>query len=242
MRIQSEPGFVLHVTPYRDTSLLVDLFTCNHGRVRCVAKGFRKPGKKGSSRALFPYTEYLFNWQGRGELKNLNRADIAATPALLTQQALFVGLYLNEILYRLLQEQDAYEALYQLYRQLMIELAQKGVDESALRRFELSLLQQLGYGLVLDSDAERGVPLRSDAYYRYIPEQGLQEIQGQRAEDLGGALMGAELMAIARDDFSRDETIKTAKRLTRGVIDFYLNGRQLHSRELYRQFLQDGTT
>ena len=241
MRIESEPGFVLHVTPYRDTSLLVDLFTCNYGRIRCVAKGFRKPGKKGNSRTLFPYTEYRFNWQGRGELKNLNRADIAATPVMLTQQPLFVGLYLNEILYRLLQEQDAYEPLYHQYRQLMIELAAKGVDESALRRFELSLLQQLGYGLVLDVDVEKGAQLQSQSYYRYIPELGLREVDSHSAEDLETSLKGADLMAIAGDDFSRAETVKTAKRLTRGVIDFYLNGRQLYSRELYRQFLQDGT-
>ena len=68
MRVESEPGFILHTIPYRETSLLVDIFTLNYGRLRCVAKGFRKPNKKGIAKTLFPYTEHHFQWQGRGEL------------------------------------------------------------------------------------------------------------------------------------------------------------------------------
>ena len=149
MRIESERGYVLHQRPYRETSLLVDLFTLNYGRMRCIAKGFRKPNKRGISRALFPYTEYQFNWQGRGELKTLSRADVSQAPVFLQHESSFVGLYVNEILYRLLHEHDAHQALYEDYCRLMIKLAKSGVDERVLRGFEMTLLDELGYGLVL---------------------------------------------------------------------------------------------
>jgi DNA repair protein RecO (recombination protein O) len=235
MRVESERGYIIHQRPYRETSLLVDLFTLNYGRVRCIAKGFRKPNKKGISRALFPYTEYFFNWQGRGELKTLSRADVSQAPVFLQQETLFVGLYINEILYRLLHEQDPHQALYQDYCQLMLELASRGIDEKVLRGFEMTLLDELGYGLVLDIDAEKGTPVSADKEYQYIPEQGLREvIEGASAKDL--TFLGADIIAIYQGDYSHGSTALAAKRLTRKVIDFYLDGRQLHSRELYRQY------
>lgn len=238
MRVESERGFVLHLIPYRETSLLVDIFTRNFGRVRCVARGFRKPNKKGISRALFPYTEYLFNWQGRGELKTLNRADVMQAPVLLQQESLFVGLYINEILYRLLHEHDAHESLYQSYSELLLGLAQAGVDEQSLRLFEMYMLDELGYGLVLDSEAENGTPVSREGVYQYIPEHGLRQVNPQStAADIG--LKGADIIAISQGDFSQTSTMRTAKRLTRQVIDFYLDGRQLNSRELYRQHKQN---
>ncbi len=94
MKVDSELGFVLHTIPYRETSLLVDLFSKNYGRIRCVAKGYRRPNKKGITRALFPYTEHQFSWQGRGELKTLTQADAIQAPAFLQSGSLFTGLYL----------------------------------------------------------------------------------------------------------------------------------------------------
>ena len=150
MRIDGEVGFVLHTTPYRETSLLVDLLTVHHGRIRCVAKGYRKPNKKGISRALFLYTEHQFSWQGRGDLKTLTQADAINTPAFLQQECLFTGLYVNELLYRLLPEYDAHDYLYQQYSAFMLRLVTEGPDELMLRYLEMALLDELGYGLVLD--------------------------------------------------------------------------------------------
>ena len=235
MRIESERGYVLHQRPYRETSLLVDLFTCNFGRVRCIAKGFRKPNKKGISRALFPYTEYQFNWQGRGELKTLSRADVIQAPVFLPHESSFVGLYVNEILYRLLHEHDPHQTLYGDYSELMNNLTHNGLDEKVLRGFEMTLLDELGYGLVLDIDSEKGTPVLAERFYHYIPEQGLREV-ADSASEKHAVLKGADIIAIYQGDYSKISTTRTAKRLTRIVIDFYLDGRQLHSRELYRQY------
>ena len=235
MRVDGELGFVLHTAPYRETSLLVDLFTKQHGRLRCVAKGFRKPNKKGISRAIFPYTEHQFSWQGNGELKTLTAADALGVPVFLKQETLFTGLYINELLFRLLLAQDSHEHLYEQYRQFVAQLADTGPDELMLRRLEMLLLEELGYGLVLDSDSQ-GAPVNPDRLYQYIPEQGLVELFNQHKVNKV-ALKGGDLLALLEGDFSQREVMQTAKKLTRRVIDFYLEGRQLHSRELYRQHL-----
>lgn len=236
MRIEAEPGFLLHSTPYRDTSLLVGLYTANHGRVRCVAKGFRKPNKQGINRSIFPYTEHQFSWQGRGELKTLTRADVVQTPIFLSGESLFTGLYVNELFYRLFQEQEVHLYLYQQYQQFMSILCKSLPDELQLRQLEMTLLEELGYGLVLDSDAESGAPLQADQFYQYIPEQGLQPSLNQR-EGMPGSYLGEDLLNISRGEFARGSAQRTAKLLLRSVINFYLDGRQLHSRELYRQHL-----
>ncbi|MBI3574264.1 MAG: recombination protein O N-terminal domain-containing protein, partial [Gammaproteobacteria bacterium] len=65
MRIQQQPGFVLHQSPYSETSLVLEVFTPEHGRVGVLAKGARRPGN--SSRAfLKPFQPLLLGWSGRG--------------------------------------------------------------------------------------------------------------------------------------------------------------------------------
>ena len=176
MRVESEPGFILHTIPYRETSLLVDLFSLNHGRVRCVAKGFRKPNKKGIAKTLFPYTEHHFHWQGRGELKTLIQADPLQSPVFLKQEALFVGLYTNELLYKLLHQHDPHQPLYHFYHQFMSHLSVSGLDQAELRRFEMLLLEELGYGLVLDAEAETGQAVSAECL-QYVRALGVRQLQ-----------------------------------------------------------------
>jgi DNA repair protein RecO (recombination protein O) len=236
MRVESEPGFILHTIPYRETSLLVDIFTLNHGRLRCVAKGFRKPNKKGIAKTLFPYTEHHFQWQGRGELKTLIQADPIQAPVFLKQESLFVGLYINELLYKLLHQNDPHQSLYEFYRQLMTQLSTSEIQQPVLRRFEMLLLEELGYGLVLDAEAETGQAVSAESLYYYIPDQGLKLIQDQTADNLH-AFSGADIMALGQGQLEQQSVLRAAKKLTRQVIDFYLDGKELNSRELYRQHL-----
>jgi DNA repair protein RecO (recombination protein O) len=236
MRVESEPGFILHTFPYRETSLLVDIFTLNHGRLRCVAKGFRKPNKKGIAKTLFPYTEHHFQWQGRGELKTLTQAEPIQAPVFLKQESLFVGLYINELLYKLLHQNDPHQSLYEFYCQLMTQLSSSEILQPVLRRFEMLLLEELGYGLVLDAEAETGQAVSSEHLYYYIPDQGLKLIQDPTADNLH-AFSGADIMALCQGQLEQQSVLRAAKKLTRQVIDFYLDGKELNSRELYRQHL-----
>jgi DNA repair protein RecO (recombination protein O) len=98
------------------------------------------------------------------------------------------------------------------------------------------LLEELGYGLVLDADAETGQAVNPEHLYYYIPDQGLKLLQDQTA-DSSQALLGADIMALTKGDFEQPSVLRAAKQLTRQVIDFYLDGKELNSRELYRQHL-----
>jgi DNA repair protein RecO (recombination protein O) len=236
MRVESEPGFILHTFPYRETSLLVDIFTLNHGRLRCVAKGFRKPNKKGIAKTLFPYTEHHFQWQGRGELKTLIQAEPIQAPVFLKQESLFVGLYINELLYKLLHQNDPHQSLYEFYCQLMTQLSSSEIQQPVLRRFEMLLLEELGYGLVLDAEAETGQAVSAESLYYYIPDQGLKLVQDQTADNLN-TFSGTDIMALRQGQLEQQSALRAAKQLTRQVIDFYLDGKELNSRELYRQHL-----
>jgi len=236
VKTDSEVGFVLHTRPYRETSLLVDLFTKNYGRVRCVAKGYRKPNKKGVARALFPYTEHQLSWQGRGDLKTLTQADATHSPLFLQSECLFTGLYVNDLFYRLLHEYDPHEHLYDQYQQYFAHMSSGQLSELKLRQLEMSLLEELGYGLAIDTEAESGESLDADKFYKYIPERGLVECSSQ-SKATPGVFRGSDLMALSESEFDHKSVILTAKQLLRSVIDFYLDGRKLHSRELYRQHL-----
>ena len=236
MRVDGEVGFVLHTMPYRETSLLVDLLTVHHGRIRCVAKGYRKPNKKGISRALFPYTEHHFSWQGRGDLKTLTQADAIHAPVFLANACLFTGLYVNELFYRLLHEHDPHEYLFQQYKKFIDQLSLGRPEEQQLRDLEMCLLEELGYGLVLDVDAVDGHPLMSDKLYNYIPDQGLVACLNQ-SKIAPGVYQGSDIMAFTAREFDQVSVTRMAKQLLRSVIDFYLGGQKLHSRELYRQHL-----
>jgi DNA repair protein RecO (recombination protein O) len=236
MRVESEPGFILHTIPYRETSLLVDIFTQNYGRLRCVAKGFRKPNKKGIAKTLFPYTEHHFQWQGRGELKTLIKADPVQAPVFLQQESLFIGLYINELLYKLLHQNDPHRSLYDFYQQLMTTLSSLVLEQPVLRHFEMQLLEELGYGLVLDTEAETGEAVTPEHLYYYIPDQGLKLLQDQTTNN-ADTFSGADIIALSQGEFEQQSVLRAAKQLTRQVINFYLDGKQLNSRELYRQHL-----
>ena len=237
MKVESQSGFVLHTTPYKESSLLVDLFTRQFGRIRCVAKGYRRPNKKGIARVLFPHTEHHFSWQGRGDLKTLTQAETVQMPRLFKNECLYAGLYVNELLYRLLHEHDPHEFLFKQYQIFLCQLNDGQLDERNLRRLELSMLETLGYGLNLSTDSETGLPVDRSLYYRYVPEQGLVKIKQLGATSINEYL-GEDLLSLSRDDLQEISTLRVAKTLIRSVIDFYLDGRQLHSRELYRQYLK----
>ena len=129
-----------------------------------------------------------------------------------------------------------HEYLYQQYQNFIAILCSGEPDEVQLRHLEMTLLEELGYGLVLDCDAQSGAPLQADSYYQYIPERGLQLSINQRGP-AQGSYAGSDLISIACGEFSEGTPLRTAKQLLRSVIDFYLGGRPMHSRELYRQHL-----
>ncbi len=229
-RTSLEPAFVLHARPYRNTSLLLEAFTRSGGRVGLVARGARG-GRRPRSALLQPFVPLLVSWSGRGELRTLGRVEAAGGPHGLPPAALASGLYLNELLVRLLHRDDPHPALFDAYAGALGRLAEDIPQEPILRRFECVLLAETGYALNLDHESGSGRPLDPDRRYCYDPERGPLERGG---ECDGVTVHGRTLLALARGELEDPEVLAEAKRLMRHVIGRQLGGRPLHSRKLYR--------
>jgi DNA repair protein RecO (recombination protein O) len=228
-RVSLQPAYVLHRRPYRESSLLVETFTAEHGRVGLMAKG----AKRGRLQAVLqPFQPVLVSWSGRGELRTLTGAETHGPVPKLPGRLLFSGFYLNELLLKLLQREDPHPELFARYGESLATLAAD--EEWALRLFERDLLRELGYGLALEHDAA-GEPLDSLALYHYQAEQGAILVSRPLAGQL--TLHGSSLLALCGmaepDALARRET----KRLLRAMLAIYLNGRVLESRALYRSAL-----
>ena len=168
---EAEPAFVLHSYPYRETSLIVEVFTRHHGRVGLLAKGARR-SKSALRGTLLAFQPLLIRWGGKGELRSLHSAEWQGGIPQLKGIGLMSGFYLNELLLRFLHRDDPHEGLFDLYFEAVSALAANRQIAATLRRFEKFLLGELGYALLLDRDAEENRPLDPAGRYTYVIEKG----------------------------------------------------------------------
>ncbi|BEH71556.1 DNA repair protein RecO [Edwardsiella tarda ATCC 23685] len=226
-------AFVLHARPYSETSLLLDTFTEGQGRVRLLAKGARSRRSQLKG-ALQPFTPLLIRWGGKGEVKTLRSAEAVSLALPLSGITLYSGLYVNELLARVLEQETCYSALFFDYLHCIQQLAgHSGSPEPVLRRFELALLAQLGYGIDFLHCAGSGEPVADGMTYRYREEKGFiaSLVVDQHS------FTGRDLKALASREFPDVATLRAAKRFTRMALKPYLGGKPLKSRELFRQFV-----
>ncbi|MCL4146302.1 UNVERIFIED_CONTAM: hypothetical protein GTU68_039701 [Idotea baltica] len=239
IQAEPEPAFILHTRPYRETSALVDFFSRHYGRFRAVARGAR--GTKKNSLVLTPYTPMLITWSGKSELKTVKTVEPSGPPILLQGDRLYCGFYLNELLLRLLAEHDAHAKLFDSYLNTLTLLANTEAPmESSLRTFELSLLEDIGYAIVLDTDAETGDSVVPEGWYWFDPSMGFVLKQGvlkQRTKSQANAanwFQGAELLAIHAGQFHQKNIASTAKRLVRLALRPHIGDSPLRSRALFK--------
>jgi len=222
------PAFVLHAKPYRDTSLIVDFFTKDYGCVSAVARGARSHRSK--LRGLIqPFVPLLINCFGKSELQTLRTVEPSGVMHYLTSHALISGLYLNELLIRLLHRSDPHPELFDAYEQALGRLQAEDSIEKSLREFEKQLLQEIGYGLHLVVDAQSEMPISPEKYYRFIEGQGVFQVEETHAE----AVSGKALLAIEKNDFQDKETLKAAKLVLRRAIQPLLGNKPIKTRELF---------
>ncbi len=231
-RISLQSAYVLHTRPYRDTSLLVEIFTHDFGRIGLVARGVRTSKSRYAS-LLQPFTPLLISWSGQGELPTLSGTEVAGVAPKLKGDLLLSGFYLNELLMRLLQRGDAHPRLFETYITALASLAETEEQESILRQFEHRLLQEIGYGLILDHEVMNGESIDPKSCYRYLPDRG-PVVSSENNED-GIIVHGRTLLAIAQGDYSQSQVRQEAKRLMRAALAVHLGDRPLKSRELFQQ-------
>ncbi len=235
MRVDRQPAFILHTRDYSETSLLVEIFSRDYGRLGMIAKGAKR-AKSYLRGILAPFQPLYLNWMGKGELANLTSAE-AVRPAIpLRGDTLFCGFYMNELLIRLLHRHDAHEKLYDAYQASLQALQSDLRGESTLRIFEKHLLQQLGYALILDREVPGDKPIVAGRRYNYLPEHG--PVASNGAEESGVIVHGSSLLALATERLSDPQTLREVKQLMRAVLAVYLNGRPLHSHRLFQRMFQ----
>lgn len=235
-RQDNQPVFVLHTYPFKETSLVVELFTREFGRISAVAKGARRP-RSAMRGMLQSFQPLLGAWSGKLELKTLHSLEWYAGLLMLQGEALMCGFYLNELLLRLLPREDPHEALFDEYAQTLISLSVTGNDSAnILRRFELRLLQSLGYAVPLTHNIKNEMVLSEMQYY-YVPEICPVTVRHDYQEN-GVQLSGKTLIDMAQDDYSDIQTQQQSKYLMRLLVAHYLGDKPLHTRQLLMD-LQD---
>lgn len=225
------PAYVLHQRLYRETSLLLDVFTKDHGRVSLVAKGVRN--KKRSQQGLYQlYQPLLLSWMGYGELHTVNASEVAAPRYLLKENSTLCGLYLNELLVKLLPLHEPEIAVFSAYQLALDGLQAEQNNEVVLRIFEKRLLTQLGYGLSLEHEVESDNKIVENQQYCYQLDVGLLQWQ----QGMSGVLIsGSSVLHLQQEANFDQKSLQEIKQLMRVVINHCLGGKPLQSRALFAQ-------
>ena len=246
-RHEEDTAFVLHTYPYSETSLIAEVLTRNHGRLGLLAKGAKRP-RSVLRGVLLAFQPLLITWFGKGELRTLGRAEWREALPQLTGTGLMCGFYLNELILKLTRRDDPHEALFDFYLETVVQLrngalgnnkkpSESGAKSEAsqygplLRRFELRLLKELGYAVALDHDVESGKSIIPSRRYEYAIERG--PVAAQPDSDRF-QLHGQTLLDMAREDYTDPGTLQEAKHLMRHLINHYLGGQPLHTRQFIR--------
>lgn len=229
-RVELQPAYIIHTRPFRDTSFIVHCFTPDHGVLATVVRGQRQ--KKKSQRALLnPFIPLLMSAQGKGGMLLMTHFEVAGHSHFLTGAALYSGLYLNELLHRLIPEADPHPDVFYAYQQALAALAAGESLEPVLRRFEMALLHDLGVAISWFEAAADAGPIEANTYYRLETEQGFVPVVA--GEKTVGLFFGEHILQVAAQSFELASARKTAKLVNRQLLKPLLGSKPLRSREFF---------
>jgi DNA repair protein RecO (recombination protein O) len=233
-RVDHQPAFVLHATPWRETSLVVEVLTRHHGRIALVARGAKRPTSQFRG-MLSPFNPVALSWSGRHDIKSLVRAEWLGGLTPLRGDGLLAAFYMNELLVRLLARGDPHEALFDAYARSLAALSgQSSALQGVLRAFEMDLLRETGHMVPLSHCAD-GEPLQARAWYRPDPQRGLVRVDGAPDEI---SVRGSSLLRMAQRDFSDAGAAADARALLRHLIRYHLDGKPLNTRRILHDLRQ----
>lgn len=233
-RILHQPAFVLHRYLYKETSLIVEIFSRDYGRVALVAKG----AKRAHSRlrgVLHTFQPLSLGWSGKSELRNLIGAEWVGGLVPLENSALLYGFYLNELLLKLLAREDPHPELFDQYVATLARLANTESAQIVLRKFELALLKETGVAADLAICTARRQPVDPDEIYVVEPESGPRPA---RMSDVAPRVSGKTLQDMVREDYSDAATQMQSKLLMRSLLAHHLGGEQIKTRQILIDLMQ----
>ncbi|BBB60240.1 DNA repair protein RecO [Undibacterium sp. KW1] len=228
LRILEQPGFVLHSWPYKETSLIIDVLTRDHGRVALVAKGAKRPHSQLRS-VLQTFQPLQLGWTGKGEIRTLTTADWVGGMLPLEKSALLCGFYLNELLVKFLMRDEAHPDLFDLYVSTLNQLAHDEPATIVLRRFELALLRESGLLGDLTRCTQERERVQAEQFYVLDPERGPRPAM---SSDNVPRVSGKTLLAMQRGDYTEQSTQLQSKLLMRFLLAHHLHGAALNTRQI----------
>lgn len=232
MRYQLEPSYILHARQFRESSLILEAMTREHGRVAVVARGARGARSRWKN-MLQPFRPLLLSWTQKGEMGTLTGADQVASPPPLEGESLFCGIYANELLLRFLQRSDAHPRLFDRYRELLGALVAGESPQPPLRLFEKQLLDAAGFGVSYDREAGTSEPVEPGEYYRFYAEAGPVRVVDRTGEE-ERLVSGAALLAL-QSGHIESRYYPELKWLMRRLIAHHLGDRPLNSQSLFHE-------
>ncbi len=235
--VNTQIAYILHKRAYRETSSILEVLTRDFGRVSLMARGSRGARSKLAGNLLL-FTPLLISWQGKGDLpylKTAERADLK-TPVL-KSKSLFSAMYINELLMYLLHRNDVNEEVFEIYHHCLYALESNSDIEISLREFEIKLLETLGFGLNLSTEADTGQPLALEKRYHYYVEHDAVATGKAVAQNVP-LVSGECLLALSNKQYSllSENALFLAelKQLMRYVINHHLGYKKLKSREMFK--------
>lgn len=241
-RPQMQAGFVLHHRPYRDSSLTLDVFSQEQGRLALVARGARRPRSR--QRALLqPFRPLLLSWKMGGAMGTLTEVEADDAALRLSGDYLLAGFYVNELVLRTTGRHDPNPELFEVYQLALRALEQGYLNDTtqgpapALRWFEKRLLECLGYALPVDEICLDGSAIQPEGRYRFDVEAGAYPLADSSGKQ---GVSGRVLLALAREDFDDPDLLSEARRLLAAAIEPHLGGRPLQTARVLRDLRRRG--
>ena len=232
LRMENQSAYVLHARNWRETSLLVEVLSAEHGRIGLVARGVHGPKKQLLRAALQPLQHIRLAAVQRGELAQLVSAEALDAAPRLAGDAMLAGFYLNELVLRLTQRLDPQPDLYAVYGETRSRLASGDPLAWTLRRFERDLLESLGSGFDLSEDGD-GMAIDPAARYHLDAENGPRRLLSDRGRnERSSAATGAALLALAADRQPAADDLASLRLALRSVLRHHLGARGLKSWEM----------
>lgn len=233
---KEDTGYVLRCRPFMENAQIVDLFTLECGRLSAIVKGSRKPGrnrKVSTVARLQAFQSFALSIQlkpGLARLRGYDEQPVKQSDGrFLSGRALYSGMYINELLMRLLAEHETHKALFETYVETLDALASTTDFEPILRRFENILLSSIGYGITWTIDARDGSNIDSKKSYNFLPEDGFYKSEKLTSKNIPGDI----ILAINKGHFNIAGTRQVAKTIMRSAIARHLGGKPLYSRKFF---------
>ena len=227
-KVAQQPGFVLHSYPYKETSLIIEVFTRDYGRVALVAKGAKRPFSHLRS-VLQTFQPLTFSWTGKGEIPILMSADWVGGMLPLEKSSLLSGFYLNELLIKFVLRSEPIPHLFDQYVSSLNQLAHQEPLEIVLRRFEIALLRASGLIPEFKRCTQNGAQIIADQHYTFDPTAGVAPYEQANGTPI---VLGKTLLDMEAGNYSDSTTRMQSKMLMRFLLSHHLHGGSLKTRQI----------